>query len=70
MKTVDVLAALDFAPLEGVEPIHLAVGHLTVAVLCADPLRATLAEYFSDAFAGPARADAIVEVLDGQRLSP
>ncbi|NDR55509.1 HprK-related kinase B [Aliiruegeria sabulilitoris] len=70
MKTDEVLDRLDFSVLDGSEPIHLAVGHLHVSVLCAEPLRSTLADYFFDALAAPGKADAIVEVLDGQTLSP
>ncbi|SDJ69196.1 HprK-related kinase B [Aliiruegeria lutimaris] len=70
MRTDEVLDRLDFSALDGSEPIHLAVGHLRLALICAEPLRSILADYFSDALDAPGNPDATVEVLDGQTLTP
>lgn len=70
MKVADIVDGLDFEPLAGVEPLHVGVGHLTVEIRTAEPLRGVLAAYFTDALTPPASADAVVEILDGQRLDP
>lgn len=50
MKTAaDVLATLNLAPAKAAQPFYLRVGDVGVNVLCPDPLRTVLVEYFAEA---------------------
>lgn len=66
----DVLSQLDVSVLGDAEPIWLRVGHLRARIDCTGSLHGELVEYFADALATPGTADAVIEVLDGQSLSP
>lgn len=69
-RAADILDRLDFAPLEGTDPLRLEVGPVRLAIRCTGAVRDSLAAYFDGALAGPGAADIVVEVLDGQRLDP
>lgn len=67
----DILARLDLSPAEGAAPFQVAVGPVSVRVMCPGALRGELMAYFADALTDAPAPDAVaVLLLPDQTLEP